>query len=80
MVNARARGAGQIRNFPMPKKTVKKEPVKEKVVTLKEGMKMIQFLQKQVGITESDEKAKAGWNSMTDSEKATTLRVYKMFQ
>jgi len=64
----------------MPKKTVKKEPVKEKAVTLKEGMKMIQFLQKQVGIIETDEKAKAGWNSMTDSEKETTVRVYKMFK
>lgn len=64
----------------MPKKPVKKEPIKEKAVTLKEGMKMIQFLQKQAGITETDEKAKAGWNSMTDSEKATTVRVYNMFQ
>lgn len=59
----------------MPNKVVNEKPV-----TLKEGMKMIKFLQKMAGINESDEKAKAGWNSMTDLEKASTVRVYNMFK
>jgi hypothetical protein len=46
----------------------------------KQGIKMIQFLQKQTGINESHEDALAGWRKMSEGEKATTERVYNMFK
>lgn len=62
----------------MPKKKIENK-VKKKVITEKEGIKMIKFLQKMGGIDEPDEKAKAGWNSMSESEREKTLFYYAMF-
>ncbi|MFA5202813.1 MAG: hypothetical protein WC708_00155 [Lentisphaeria bacterium] len=41
-----------------------------------EGVKAIQFLQKMVGITETDEDAIKGWRGMAEWEKASTMAAY----
>jgi hypothetical protein len=53
------------------------EPEPE-VATLEEGIKAIMFLQSKAGITETEKQATTGWNSMSRSEKETTMNVYKM--
>lgn len=42
-----------------------------------EGIKAIIFLQATVGIVESEEDAKKGWNQMNETSKQITLDVFK---
>ncbi len=42
-----------------------------------EGTNAIIALQKLAGITESAESAEAGWDSMSESEQETTIRIYR---
>lgn len=42
------------------------------------GVKAIIFLQAFAGIKETRKKALAGWQAMTASMKATTMRTYKL--
>jgi len=42
-----------------------------------QGVKAIIALQACVGVTESEEKAKAGWERMTDSERRSTEAAHK---
>ncbi len=43
-----------------------------------QGIKAIQALQKTVGITETEEQAKRGWNLLTDNGKTQTELAHKM--
>lgn len=45
-----------------------------------EGIKAVIYLQSLAGIEESEEDAKAGWNSMTGSEKRRTMEIYAMLK
>lgn len=44
-----------------------------------EGIKAIIALQAMAGITESEEDAKKGWQSMSKYERDITLSAYRMF-
>ena len=41
-----------------------------------DGIKAIQFLQKQVGIDETEADARVGWNAMSPSAQQQTMGVY----
>ena len=43
-----------------------------------DGVKMVQFLQKYVGVDEPFRDALAGWQRMTEDEKKTTQQVYDL--
>jgi hypothetical protein len=45
-----------------------------------EGVKAIQFLQKMVGITETDEDAIKGWRGMAEWEKTSTMAAYEQLK
>jgi len=44
----------------------------------KQGIEAIIYLQSLAGITETEEQARAGWRSMSDSEKQTTMFTYNL--
>jgi hypothetical protein len=50
------------------------EPSEEK------GIEMIIYLQSKVGITETPEDARRGWQAMTLNQKMQTLMAYNMLQ
>lgn len=43
------------------------------------GIEAIIYLQSLARVPETEEEAKAGWNAMSDSEKAVTLKMYEIF-
>lgn len=44
------------------------------------GINAIIYLQALVGIEETNEKATAGWDAMTEAEQNTTLTLYDQYQ
>jgi hypothetical protein len=46
----------------------------------KEGIEAIIFIQKMIGIDESQEKARIGWLLMTPSQKKITIDAYRLIK
>jgi hypothetical protein len=44
-----------------------------------DGIAAIRYLQKMVGIAESEDEARKGWASMSPEDRQQTMEMYKMF-